>query len=312
VAPTSITSRNASDSDRAWLKVDLEVASHAAGELEAALLGIGALAVTFSDPGAEPILEPAPGETRLWPRVLVSALLPRATPPALLQQRLACLFPPGMLPPVAVSELAGRDWLRDWHSTLRPLRVGNRLWICPGEQACPEPGAVVIRLEPGLAFGTGEHASTAMCLDWLAGTDLAGRAVLDWGCGSGVLAIAALALGARSATALDTDPQALQATRANARRNSCSSRLEAHEPDLLDPQVRFDVVVANILADTLIGIAPQLQHHCRAGAIVAMSGILASQAARVRQACASRICLHVHSERDGWVLLAGAPVLTGS
>jgi ribosomal protein L11 methyltransferase len=311
VAPTSITWRSASDSDLAWLSVDLEVAAHIAGELEAALLRIGALSVTFSDPGAEPILEPGAGEIRLWPRVLVSALLPRETPRTLLQRQLASVFPSGVLPPVTVSELARRDWVRDWQSTLAPLRVGRRLWICPPEQGCPEPGAVAIRLEPGLAFGTGGHATTALCLDWLAGTDLAGRTVLDWGCGSGVLAIAALALGARSATALDTDGQALQATRANAQRNNCSDRLEALEPSALDPQARFDVVVANILADTLIDIAPQLRRHCRAGATVAMSGILATQAARVQQACASRIRLHVHSERDGWVLLAGASVLIG-
>ncbi len=293
-----------------WLQVAFEVAATDADAAEQALLELGALAVTFSDPGNAPILEPAPGTAPLWPNLLVDALLPADTAPKVVEQRLNATF--GHLPVLRFSQVADRNWLAEWREALRPIHAGRRLWICPPGVACPEPGAVVVELEPGLAFGTGTHPTTAMCLAWLADQELAGRTVLDWGCGSGVLAVAALALGAASAVALDIDPQALQAARANARRNGCAARLQVLDPAALDAQARFDIVVANILADRLVSLAPQLQRHGSAGARVAMSGILAPQADPVRRACANRIDLHIHCERDGWVLLAGTPVLTGT
>lgn len=293
-----------------WLQVAFEVTATEADAAEQALLDLGALAVTFSDPGDAPILEPRPGETPLWPKVAVDALLPAGTPRALIEESLGKRFHPA--PALLFSELADRNWLGEWREALRPIHAGRRLWICPPGVDCPEPGAVVVELEPGLAFGTGTHATTAMCLAWLAEQDLGGRTVLDWGCGSGILAVAALALGAASAVALDIDPQALQATRANAIRNRCGSRLQVLDPAALDVQARFDVVVANILANSLVSLAPQLQRRCGAGARVAMSGILAAQAEPVRRACAKQIDLHVHCERDGWALLAGTPVMTGT
>lgn len=271
---------------------------------------MGAVSVTFSDPGDEPILEPATGETPLWSRVVISALLPADTPWSRPGELLAALFAPSPAPPISLCELVQRDWLREWRDTLQPIRVNQRLWVCPPGTPCPDPGAVAVTLEPGLAFGTGTHATTAMCLKWLAELDLAGRTVLDWGCGSGILAIAALLLGAHAAVALDTDPQALRATEENAARNGCADRLLVLDPAALDPQSRFDVVVANILADALVQLAPDLRRHCRAGARVALSGILATQAQRVRRCCASELDLQLHCERDGWVLLAGTPVLS--
>lgn len=200
-----------------------------------------------------------------------------------------------------------RDWVREFRENLTPLRFGSRLWLCPPGMACPDPAGVALTLEPGLAFGSGSHPTTALCLAWLEGLPLTGRAVLDWGCGSGVLALATLALGAGSATALDIDPQALEATADNAARNRLTARLRIAPPAELGADERFDIVVANILAGSLIDLAPTLATHCTAGARVALSGILATQAAMVREACAPWLTLSLAGEADGWVLLTGTP-----
>lgn len=288
-----------------WLTVELTVPAGAADAVEAALLGLGALSVSFADPGAEPILEPAPGATPLWPQVQVSALLPAGTAAQDIRERLQPLLPGPLA--IGFATLVERDWVREFREQLVPQRFGARLWICPTGAACPDPAGVAVTLEPGLAFGSGSHPSTALCLQWLAALPLAGLAVLDYGCGSGVLAIAALALGARSATALDIDPQALQATRENAARNGVVSRLRLALPEQLTCAGDHDVVVANILAGTLIALAPALHGHCRAGAHVALSGILTSQTSQVRTGCRPWLDLRPSGELAGWALLAGTP-----
>lgn len=267
------------------------------------LQAAGALSVSLADPGGEPVLEPGPGETPLWSEVVVTALFPERVDRDALGRRLAAVLGHGAAPP-AFSLVEERNWVREFRENLRPLRFG-RLWVCPTDVACPEPGGIAIRLDPGLAFGSGAHPTTALCLEWLSGLDLRGRSVLDWGCGSGVLAIAALALGARAATALDIDPQALRATADNARRNGCADRLRVAAADELPDGERHAVVVANILADSLIGLAPRLRAHAEAGACVGLSGILAAQAGRVRAGCAPWLDLPVARESGGWVLLAG-------
>jgi ribosomal protein L11 methyltransferase len=290
-----------------WLQVEFAVASSAVDAVAEALQDLGALAVSLGDPGGEPVLEPGPGATPLWENVIVTALLPAGRAEAAVRSRLGAVLgePAPRLAFVAVEE---RDWVREFRENLRPLRFGPRLWICPVGQACPDAQGVSVTLEPGLAFGSGSHPTTAMCLEWLAGTDLSGRSVLDWGCGSGILAIAALALGARSVTALDIDPQALQATRDNARRNGRTEGLRLADPAGMPPGERHDVIVANILADSLVALAPVLRRHCAGGASVALSGILATQAGRVRDACAPWLDLGLAAELQGWVLLAGTPV----
>lgn len=252
------------------------------------------------------MLEPAPGTAPLWAEVTVTALFPARTGRDELLATLATV--PGIAPPtVTFAVIEERDWVRDFREQLAPRRFGERLWICPTEAPCPDPAGTVLMLDPGLAFGSGSHATTAMCLAWLDGLALDGRTVLDWGCGSGVLALAALALGARSATALDIDPQALLATAQNAARNRLDTRLRIVEPHELDGTERYDVVVANILAGSLIELAPSLRTHCEAGARVALSGILATQAATVCEACAPWLDLSLTATTDGWVLLTGTP-----
>ncbi len=271
------------------------------------LQGAGALCVSLADPGGEPILEPRPGAAPLWAEVIVTALFPADADSQALSRQLATT-PEARDAAPRFSVLEERDWVREFRENLQPLRFGARLWICPADLPCPDPDGVVVRLDPGLAFGSGSHPTTALCLTWLAGLDLRDCAVLDWGCGSGVLAIAALALGARAATALDIDPQALQATAQNAQRNGLAAGLHIADPASLPTDGRHDILVANILADSLIALAPMLRRHCKAGARVALSGILAPQAARVCEGCAPWLDLHLASEASDWVLLAGTPV----
>ena len=285
-----------------WLQVAFEVAATEADAAEQALLALGALAVTFSDPGDAPILEPAPGEAPLWPNLLVDALLPADTAPKLVEQRLSATF--GHLPILKFSQLADRNWLGEWREALRPIHAGRRLWICPPGIACPEPGAVVVELEPGLAFGTGTHPTTAMCLAWLADQELVGRTVLDWGCGSGVLAVSALALGAASAVALDIDPQALVATRENAAKSGLSERISV-ERLAGDVAGAFDIVVANILSGPLIGLAPGLAPRARADGLIVLAGMLERQADEVARAYRPWFDIGPAAEREGWTLLAG-------
>lgn len=292
--------------DMKWLQVELTVSADVAAAAEQALQGLGALSVSLSDAGNHPLLEPAPGETPLWPQMTLSALLPADSEPDAVRCALAAVLG-GAAPALRFSPLAERDWVREFRETLAPQRFG-RLWVCPEGQPCPEPMAPRVTLEPGLAFGSGSHPTTALCLGWLGELDLSGLTILDWGCGSGILALGALALGANAATAVDIDRQALAATRENALRNGCEARLHVAEPGDVPLEPRYDVVVANILADTLIALAPGLARRSAAGARVALSGILAAQASRVRAACAPSLALEVAAEASGWVLLTGTPV----
>lgn len=294
-----------------WLQIEFTVASDALEAVEAALDALGALSVSLADAGAAPVLEPAPGTTPLWPEVTVTALLPADTAEDAIRLRLAAL-PAALIGDLRCTSIVERDWVREFREHLEPRHFGRRLWICPQGMPCPDPDGAIVTLEPGLAFGTGSHPSTAMCLQWIAELDLDGRTLLDWGCGSGILAIAALVLGAASAAALDIDPQALQATRENARDNAVDARLQVTDPARFTPTQRFDVLVANILADTLVALAPVLAAHCRTGAAVALSGILTAQAAGVIAATRPWFDLHPVADISGWVLLAGTRIETRS
>jgi len=184
------------------------------------------------------------------------------------------------------------------------MRFGRRLWICPGGQPAPDPDAAVLQLDPGLAFGTGTHPTTALCLEWLDAADLAGRQVLDYGCGSGVLALAALRLGAATACAVDIDPQALLATRENAVRNGLQSRLTVLPASALDGGER-DVVLANILAGPLVDLAPTLARHARPGGRIVLAGMLDDQAEGVADAYRPWFHMRMFAKRDGWTVLDG-------
>lgn len=287
-----------------WLELGIEASRDEAAGVEQALLAAGALSVWLEDAGDQPILEPAPGAEPLWDRVRVIGLLDATQADAGLLATLGQSLTLKQLLSLRSVPLAEQDWHARWRATLRPLRFGERLWICPTGHACPDPAAAQVNLDPGLAFGTGTHATTALCLEWLAAQPLAGRSMLDYGCGSGILALAGLALGAGSACAVDLDPQALVATAANAQRNGCAGRLQACVP-ADQPPGQFSFIVANILSNTLIELAPLLCARGEPGARFALSGVLAEQAGEVIDAWRPQLALTVGQRRDGWVLLTG-------
>jgi ribosomal protein L11 methyltransferase len=294
-----------------WLQAHVHTDPDHAAQVEAALAAAGAVSVTLLDAADEAVLEPAPGETPLWAQTRVTGLFegPRDVD-ALRVALKAALAVDGR---IQIEPLRDQVWERAWLEHFRPMRFGRRLRVIPGGQTADlAEGDVAVELDPGLAFGTGTHPTTALCLDWLDGLDLAARRVIDLGCGSGILAIAALKLGAASAVAIDHDPQALLATWENAARNGVAERLEVAGADA--PPATADVVVANILAGTLIELAPRIVAMVRRGGRLALSGILADQVEEVAAAYApparsdapAAIVFATPLLRDGWALLDGA------
>jgi len=264
----------------------------------------GVLAVTLSDAGDDPVLEPSPGETPLWSDTRITGLFPLDSDIELLKQDLLTSFDLGRLPDHRIEDLEDRVWEREWLKNFRPIKFGQRLWVSPHEFDGSFDDDVVIRLDPGLAFGTGTHATTALCLEWLDSIDLNDKSVLDFGCGSGILAIGALLLGAESATAMDIDPQAITATRNNAAANNVSERIFATTSPI-DCAGTYDVVVANILASPLIELAATLSANIAGDGIIALSGILEQQIDSVRSAYDPWLRFESPVTNDGWVLLTG-------
>ena len=278
------------------------------GIVEDAFLRLGAHSVTLSDAGDDPVLEPGPGETPLWSNTRVTGLLSGDTDVAAFGNALTAELGIDRLPLHHIEDLADRDWEREWLKDFGAMRFGERLWICPTGDTVDAENAVVVDLDPGLAFGTGTHPTTAMCLEWLDGLELAGKKLLDYGCGSGVLAIAALKLGCRSATAMDIDPQAITATQQNAAHNQVNQSLRVTgSPSGI--QGEFDVVVANILAGPLVQFADSITSLLAGGGILALSGVLCEQADEVMQAYRPWIEFDepVFREQDGqiWSRLTG-------
>jgi ribosomal protein L11 methyltransferase len=296
-----------------WLEISTTVERAAAESAEAALFGAGALSVTFRDAGDAPVLEPAPGETPLWPELVVTGLFDRGTDPLLLRAALQAMFPEADW---LSSPLPERAWEREWLKDFRPMRFGTRLVVVPGGLPTPRD-AVIVRLDPGLAFGTGTHPTTALCLEWLDAlaapasggpAPLAGARILDHGCGSGILAIAALKLGAAAAVGVDLDPQALLATRANAAANDVAEALVACMPGELENVLggrQVDVLVANILAGPLQELLPEFALRLRPGGMLALSGILVSQREMLAASAASHFELDPPATRDDWARVSG-------
>lgn len=284
------------------LCVDLEGRDPEAAE--DACFEAGALSVTLTDAVDDAILEPAPGEMRLWPRtvleVMFDATTDEPTAVAHLAQQLG--VQPGA---IRVKHIADKLWEREWLKDFHAMRFGDRLWIVPWHETAPaDEGAAIVRLDPGLAFGTGTHPSTALCLQWLDAQLQPGEHVIDYGCGSGVLALAAAKLGASRIECYDIDPQAAIATRDNAAANAVSDRIVLHgNPDSLPRDT--DVVMANIISGILCDLAPRFETLLRPGARLVLAGILDEQVDSVVDAYASFIALQPFGRRDGWTGLEG-------
>ena len=300
-----------------WISLTLETDAAHAEILSDALLELGALSVDIHDAAADtereqPLFgEPGEPPEKIWSAAEITALFDAGADVSAVAQAAAQAAELDILPIYHLVEVPEQDWVRLSQAQFTPIQISSRLWIVPSWHEIPDPAAVSLILDPGLAFGTGSHATTQLCLAWLDENLRGGEDVLDYGCGSGILAIAALKLGAGHAVGIDVDPQAIVASRDNALRNQLDQmKAEFYTPDFA-PQVDSvnaawaDVVVANILANPLIMLAPLLMSVTRRGGRIALSGILRDQAEEVEDVYRQWFEMRIAGEREGWVLLTG-------
>jgi ribosomal protein L11 methyltransferase len=282
-------------------QLTLELTAASVPSVEALLELAGAESIALGDAGDEPVLEPPPETTPLWPTVKLRAVFPAGAELDAVAELLRRAYRASN---VEIAALEDADWQNAIRQVFQARPFGRRLWLAPADDDGVPTGRIGLRLHMGLAFGTGEHPTTALCLDWLDANVSDGMTILDYGCGSGVLAIAALALGASKAWATDNDPQALEATCSNGTLNGASASLVILAPDAL-PAVQADIVAANILAGPLIELAPRLAAHVRPRGALVLSGVLESQAAQVEAAYAPYFSEFSTARQLGWVRLAG-------
>ncbi|MEK6747702.1 MAG: 50S ribosomal protein L11 methyltransferase [Pseudomonadota bacterium] len=284
----------------AWWQLTYATDAQHADALADCLNELGAASVTYADDADQPLFEPPPGATPLWQAVKVVGLFEWQTDIDAVAAATAARTGLLPVPTGGVTRLEDQDWTRAWLQYFKPMQFGPKLWVVPTAYAPPDPAAVNIRLDPGLAFGTGTHATTALCLEWLAHQPLAGADVIDYGCGSGILAVGAALLGARQVWAVDIDPQALVATRDNAQLNNVSGRIHTClVKDLIAPPV--DVLVANILALPLRELAAELAARVRPGGWIVLSGLLKDQFEEVKTAYLPWFEAPLRQDREDWV-----------
>lgn len=284
-----------------WQQITVITTSDKADEVSDLLEQLGACSITYMDAQDDPILEPLPGEQRLWPNTQVIGLFRNDEDIDLKVSYLQHNYGDNM--PIAAHELESRDWVRAWMDNFKPIKCGERLWICPTWCKVDEPNAVTVMLDPGLAFGTGTHPTTFLCLGFLdRQKDLHDLEVLDYGCGSGILAIAALKLGAKHAYGVDIDEQALIASKDNAERNAVGDKLSLFMGN--DKDIKpCPVVVANILAGPLAELEPNIAKLCISGGRLALSGILETQVEEVVDAYKQDFDITNVTVRESWALI---------
>ena len=290
-----------------WIQVSVAASSGNYQLVEDTLLSLGAQSITYKDAADKPILEPLPGETPLWHEAIITGLFDDRLKPGALREQIRQQLDDDSLA-IEIVSLPDQDWTRAWMDTFKPMRFGERLWVIPRHIEPPQPQAINLLLDPGLAFGTGTHPTTSLCLRWLDGhvsqqSDY--KRVLDYGCGSGILAIAALLLGAEHADCVDIDEQALQSTRDNAAQNQVSHQINTCLPEALEHGTQYDLVLANILSGPLTELAPTLARHCRPGGDIVLSGILHDQAESLGHAYATLFDMSGAETLEDWALLHG-------
>lgn len=285
-----------------WLQLHIHSSPSEATAIEDALLACGAVSVTFQDRADQPILEPGLGQTPLWKETRVTGLFEAEVDTRAISARIAQQL--GWAPEHHWEQLEDKDWVREWMENYQPIQCGPDLWICPSWLEAPDPNATVVQLDPGLAFGTGTHPTTLLCLQWLARQELKDLDIIDYGCGSGILGIAALLRGATHLDAVDIDPQALTATADNCQRNGIApERFKTYLPKQL-PDIAANVVFANILAGPLVELAPTLTALTRPGGKLCLAGLLASQAEIVKAAYSAHFEFEDDQPQDEWVRLS--------
>lgn len=283
-----------------WIQLRINTTNELAEQISEQLEESGAVSVTFQDTYDNPVFEPLPGETKLWGNTDVIGLYDAQTE----VNELKAILNLDQYS-YKIEQLEDKDWEREWMDNFHPMQFGKRLWICPSWRDVPDPNAVNVMLDPGLAFGTGTHPTTALCLTWLDGLDLNNKIVIDYGCGSGILAIAALKLGAKQVIGIDIDPQAIEASRDNAERNSVSNNLQLYLANDIPNNLQADVIVANILAGPLKELEPNINKLVKPSGLLGLSGILASQAQSVCLAYQAHFELDPVIEQDEWCRITG-------
>ena len=285
-----------------WIEITLPTTADEAEAVGETMEAVGASAITFGDEADEPLYEPAPGATPMWRRTRVVGLFPAEVDRDAVLAELGRLH---TLPAdVTLREVVDQEWTRAWMDHFRPMRFGELQWICPTDHPAPETDGLIIRLDPGLAFGSGTHPTTRLCLEWLDAHPPTDQRVIDYGCGSGILAVAAALLGARSVLGVDHDVQAVRATRVNAERNGVDNAVTACRNEE-EGEPRADCMLANILAGPLCELAPHLAAMVEPGGDIALSGILEEQATTVAEHYAPWFELNPPTVLDGWVRLDG-------
>lgn len=288
----------------AWLQLRINTSSEYAESIGDMLSANGSQAVTYVDAKDTPMYEPKPGEIMLWPDTQVVGLFEATDDMKAIIKRLGKARILGSDFKYKLEPLEDKDWEREWMDNFHPMQFGTRLWICPSWRDVPDPNAVNVMLDPGLAFGTGTHPTTALCLRWLDGIDVANKVVVDFGCGSGILALAALKLGAKRVVAIDIDPQALQATQENARRNGVEDRLDVYLP-ADQPSLEADVVMANILSGPLLELQDVISSYCKPSGLLVLSGILAEQVTKIEAAYTRDFVLDESAIDGEWARVSG-------
>ena len=285
-----------------WIQLIIPCSRLYSADVESAALEAGALSVTLQDAADQPILEPAVGETPLWDDCVMTALFSSKIDTNNVNEQMTTYLS-GTIN-ARWEQLEDKDWSQEWKQHFQPLKCGDRLWICPSWIAPPDLNAVNLSLDPGLAFGTGSHPTTHLCLRWLDQQDLKGKIVIDYGCGSGILGIAALLLGAKQVIAVDNDPQALLASRDNAQRNNiAASRLSTYLPDDVPATICADVMVANILASPLISLAPKLCAMTKPKGLLCLAGLLENQIDAVSEPYLKQFTFSSPSIESEWAQL---------
>ncbi|MFB0981231.1 MAG: 50S ribosomal protein L11 methyltransferase [Alteromonadaceae bacterium] len=288
-----------------WIQLRLSANEETSEKYSDWLSACGAQAVTFIDAQDTPIYEPLPGdEVIYWHNTVVMGLFDASHDMDKTITYLKSIHPDKSDMAYKLEQLEDKDWEREWMDNFHPMKFGERLWICPSWREVPDPEAVNVMLDPGLAFGTGTHPTTALCLTWLDGLDLVGKTVVDFGCGSGILSLAALKLGAKKVIGIDIDPQALQASKANAERNVVEDRLALYLPKD-QPTLKADVVVANILAGPLRELAPTIIEFVAANGHLALSGVLEEQASELQNIYGQWCEMDAIAIQEEWVRLSG-------